>query len=371
MTTPMLRQQATALQLVAPAGAAVTWQFVLTLPVGVTAITDARFWTYDDDVPLAAVFIDDTEPIIVVAWTAEETATSPLRTGRYVLMVSIDDAPLAPLVGGFLSWIELAQANQSTTATVNLETHVGDNVINVAATFAGPQGPPGSGGGGGAVDSVNGQTGVVILDAADVGAATIAQGATADTAVQPADLAAVATSGAYADLSGKPTLGTAAAQDTTAFDSAGLAAAALVAAQAYTDTEVAALTAGDVGADPAGSAAAAQAFAIQRPNHTGAQAISTVTGLQTALDAKAATSALTAHEADTTAVHGIADTAALVLTSDARLSDARTPTDHITTHAVGGSDPFTNLQLALLLELVTLEFADPAPGPGVWLRKPA
>lgn len=36
--------------------------------------------------------------------------------------------------------------------------------------------------------------------------ATAAQGATADTAVQPGDLAAVATSGAYGDLSGTPTV---------------------------------------------------------------------------------------------------------------------------------------------------------------------
>lgn len=41
----------------------------------------------------------------------------------------------------------------------------------------------------------------------------------------------------------------------------------------------------DVGADAAGASAAAQAHAIQRANHTGEQAISTVTGLQAALDA--------------------------------------------------------------------------------------
>ncbi|MBT5286037.1 MAG: hypothetical protein HOL29_08745 [Euryarchaeota archaeon] len=41
--------------------------------------------------------------------------------------------------------------------------------------------------GGGAVDSVNGQTGVVVLDASDVGAATTAQGTTADSALQPGD----------------------------------------------------------------------------------------------------------------------------------------------------------------------------------------
>lgn len=42
------------------------------------------------------------------------------------------------------------------------------------------------GGGGGAVNSVNGQTGDVVLTASDVGAATSAQGVKADTAVQNA-----------------------------------------------------------------------------------------------------------------------------------------------------------------------------------------
>ena len=40
----------------------------------------------------------------------------------------------------------------------------------------------------------------------DIGAATTAQGALADTAVQPADLATVATTGAYTDLTGTPTI---------------------------------------------------------------------------------------------------------------------------------------------------------------------
>lgn len=42
---------------------------------------------------------------------------------------------------------------------------------------------------------------------------------------------------------------------------------------------------------------------------------------------------LAAHAATTTSVHGIADTSTLVLTSDARLSDARPPTAHV--HAAG------------------------------------
>jgi len=50
--------------------------------------------------------------------------------------------------------------------------------------------------------------------------ATAAQGALADTATQPADLATVATTGAYTDLSGTPTLGTAAAADSTDFATA-------------------------------------------------------------------------------------------------------------------------------------------------------
>lgn len=48
--------------------------------------------------------------------------------------------------------------------------------------------------------------------------------------------------------------------------------------------------------------------------------------------------ALAAHEADTTGVHGIADTSDLVVDTDARLTDDRTPTSHASSHATGGSD---------------------------------
>lgn len=74
----------------------------------------------------------------------------------------------------------------------------------------------------------------------------------------------------------------------------------------------------DVGADASGSAAAAQ---------TAAQSYAD-TGIAT-------------HNADTTAVHGIADTSALVVTTDARLSDARTPTSHASSHESGGADALT------------------------------
>jgi hypothetical protein len=63
------------------------------------------------------------------------------------------------------------------------------------------------------------------------------------------------------------------------------------------------------------------------------QAISTITGLQTALDGKAATT------------HGHAPgeiTGTAVITSDSRLADARTPTAHKTSHVTGGSDVIEN-----------------------------
>lgn len=64
---------------------------------------------------------------------------------------------------------------------------------------------------------------------------------------------------------------------------------------------------------------------------TGAEQVPVVQGGTTKRTTAAALVA--PHEADTTAVHGIADTAALVLTGDARLSDARIPTDLSVTNA--------------------------------------
>jgi len=112
--------------------------------------------------------------------------------------------------------------------------------------------------------------------------ATAAQGTKADTALQPGSLAAVATTGAYADLTGKPTLGTAAAQNTTAFATAAQGVLAGTALQS-----------GAIGSTVQPFSAALSTFStngsayyLARANHTGTQAISTVTGLQAALDGK-------------------------------------------------------------------------------------
>jgi hypothetical protein len=50
---------------------------------------------------------------------------------------------------------------------------------------------------------------------------------------------------------------------------------------------------------------------------------------------------LDAHTSASTSVHGISNTANLVYTSDSRLSDARTPTTHASSHGSAGSDPVT------------------------------
>lgn len=47
---------------------------------------------------------------------------------------------------------------------------------------------------------------------------------------------------------------------------------------------------------------------------------------------------ISAHEADTTSVHGILNTANLIVESDSRLSNSRTPTAHAASHQDGGSD---------------------------------
>ena len=85
--------------------------------------------------------------------------------------------------------------------------------------------------------------------------------------------------------------------------------------------------------------------------HTHSQ--SDVTSLSTALAGKSdtthdhsgtydpagtASSAVSTHDSTTTSVHGISNTANLVYTSDSRLSDARTPTAHKTSHSTGGTD---------------------------------
>src|SRR5690606_29807460 len=77
------------------------------------------------------------------------------------------------------------------------------------------------------VQSVNSQTGSVVLDADDIDDSTTvnkfvtaAEKSDIASAVQPGDLSTVATTGAYSDLTGTPILGTAASADTGDFATA-------------------------------------------------------------------------------------------------------------------------------------------------------
>lgn len=104
--------------------------------------------------------------------------------------------------------------------------------------------------------------------------------------------AASASSVAWADITGKPAFGTAALANTTAFDASG---AATTAVSSHTSTyDHALLMTSAERAKLSGIATGATANATDaqlrdRSTHTGSQAISTVTGLQTALDGKATT----------------------------------------------------------------------------------
>ena len=156
------------------------------------------------------------------------------------------------------------------------------------------------------VDSVDGRTGVVTLS----------------DLYDAAGAAASAQSGAQAYADGL----------SVNYDSVGSAAAAQSAAQSYADGLA-------VNYDPAGSASTAQANAQSyadglASNYDPAGSAATVAG------------DLSAHESATTTVHGIADTSVLVVTSDARLSDARTPLDlSVTTGKIVDAN-VTNVKLA-------------------------
>lgn len=120
-------------------------------------------------------------------------------------------------------------------------------------------------------------------------AATAAQGALADSAVQPADLAVVATTGAYADLTGKPTLGTLAA-----LSEVSNAQVATGAAIAWSKIDKTGAVAADVGA--------------AATSHN--QAWSTITSRPTTLSGYGITDAQ-ALDADLTAIAALAGTGTL------------------------------------------------------------
>lgn len=186
--------------------------------------------------------------------------------------------------------------------------------------------------GGGAVDSVNGQTGVVVLDASDI--AFTPGGSTAATTVQDAieevrDEAAGATDLAWDPATSKVTSNTGTDATLTAVDGSnpGLMTVALkskldgIESGATADQSAAEILTAVKTVDGAGSGLDADlldgneaaAFATAGHNHSGVYEPA---------------GNLATHEADTTNVHGIADTSAVETTTgaqakaDAKVSDA-------------------------------------------------
>lgn len=248
-----------------------------------------------------------------------------------------------------------------------------------------------AGGGGGAVDSVNGQTGVVVLTAASVGADAAGAAAAAQAAAQAASQP-IATINAKGDLyvgtandtttrkgvGADGTVLTASAADPTGVVWSAPASAPVTSVNAQIGAVV--LGVADVGADPAGSAAAAQAASqpldsdltaiagltptnddiIQRK--AGAWTNRTVAQYKTDLNYTAAglgalaiannlsdvASASTSRTNLGLGTAAVANTGVgatnVILGNDARLTDARTPTAHASTHASAGSDPVTLAQ---------------------------
>lgn len=180
------------------------------------------------------------------------------------------------------------------------------------------------------VSSVDGRTGVVTLgdlyDAAgDAAAAQSAAQAYADSLAPNYDASGSASAAQSAAQSYADGLA-------VNYDAAGSASAAQAAAQSYADGLA-------VNYDAAGSAASAQSAAQSYAD-----------GLAVNYDAAGAAAAvasdLSDHESATTTVHGISDTANLVYTSDARLSDQRTPLDDSVTTAKIVDANVTNAKLA-------------------------
>lgn len=128
---------------------------------------------------------------------------------------------------------------------------------------------------------------------------SLASLALADSAVQPADLATVATTGSYTDLIDTPpipqgtvtSVGVSVPSSMTVTgspvtDSGTIALGHATGYQGYTTAEANKLAGIATGA----TANQTDAYLLNRANHTGTQAISTVNGLQSALDGKAAAS---------------------------------------------------------------------------------
>jgi hypothetical protein len=305
----------------ASSGTAAAWQTPAPPPAAATTVTGATTYGQAPAVGNATAYARDDHTHGTPAAATKESiglgavdntsdASKPLSTAATAAL-----AAKADLVGGFVPTSQLPAIAITDVYTVASQTEMlaltaqrGDVAVRSDFTPArvyilGADDPTVLGSwtqiSFGAIQTVNGQTGIVHLVASDVGALA--------TAANLTDLPDAAAARGHLGL------GTAATAAATDFDVAGAAASAQAAAT---------------------SAAAADAAGK-----------------------------VSAHSSATTGIHGITDTAALVLTSDPRLTNARTPTTHASTHAAGGTDPLAPAAIgAPLLDATGLVTMAQAPG---------
>lgn len=187
-----------------------------------------------------------------VTVTATEAQTADLDASTSWKLTETTSGTQDRIVGQFIPDPEGTGDQDATVTVVEDEATITVTVLGEPGP-EGPEGPAGGGGGGGTVDSVVAGTGVDV-DATDPANPIVAiesgvyrSGGT-DVAVADGGTGASTAAGARTNLG----LGTAAVEDTSAFD-------------------------------PAGSAAAAQAAAVQRANHTGTQLAATISDLTEAI----------------------------------------------------------------------------------------
>jgi hypothetical protein len=290
-----------------------------------TAAGDA--YTTDPGLPVASA----ASAVLTCAWSAADTAA--LITGtrakvyKYSVEATADGGGPYQIFGGTLTVHPVGTTGTGTSATQSASLTLGGAAVTATVALGG-----GGGGGGGSTTLVVQEGDVTVVAAAD----TLDFGAGFDVTESPSGEANITldlaeyTGGALPVAAGGTGASTAAgARSALGVDAAGTAAAAVAAHEALSDPHPTYTTAAELSAALASyltTAAAAAGYQPLDSDLTAIAALSTTSfgrALLTLADAAAArssigvdaagtaASAVSAHESDTTNVHGVTDTSTL------------------------------------------------------------